>query len=191
MRLLRRHFDAARRAVVAFARAEGGSPAVEFALVAPVFIAVVFGTVQCALIFIAGAYLETGVEAAARTVLTNSAVVTTTSGTTAMTAPQFQAAVCGKLPLMFSCSGVMVGLQAATSPSAISIFQPTFDSSGALINPMPFQMPAQGQYGVLEVLYEWPVIGLPLGWNFAKYGSNYLLQSTQVFKVETNSKSVQ
>jgi Flp pilus assembly protein TadG len=192
MRLLRRVLSAGRRAAAAFAIRQDGGPASEFALVAPIFIVVIFATVQCAIIYIANAYLETGAEAAARTVLTNNAVVTATSGsTTAMTAAQFQAAVCAKLPPMFNCNGVMVSLQAATSPGAITIFQPTFDANGALTNPLPYQLPAQGQYGVFEVLYAWPVIGLPLGWNFGKYGSNYMLQSTQVFKVENNSSSVQ
>ena len=42
--------------------------------------------------------------------------------------------------------------------------------------------------GVLQVLYQWPVLGLPLGVNFANLGNGtYLMMSTQVFRVESTS----
>ena len=63
--------NAGRRAAVAFATRQDGGPATEFALVAPIFIVVVYATVQCAIIYICNAYLETGAEEAARQVLTN------------------------------------------------------------------------------------------------------------------------
>ena len=50
---------------------------------------------------------------------------------------------------------------------------------------LPYQQPTPGQIGVLQVMYQWPVIGLPLGWNFANLGNGtYLMMSTQVFRVE-------
>lgn len=179
MRSLRRLFDAGRRAVAAFAARHDGGPASEFALVAPIFIVVIYATVQCAIIYIANSYLETGAEEAARQVLTNNATSLTTSA-------QFKQAVCNDLPALFNCSGVMVGISLATTTTSISTTTPTFNSSGALTGTLPFNMPQPGQYGVLQVLYQWPVIGLPLGWNFANLGNGtYLMMSTQVFKVES------
>jgi Flp pilus assembly protein TadG len=189
MRSLRRLLNAGRRAAAAFATRQDGGPATEFALVAPIFIVVVYATVQCAIIYICNAYLETAAEEAARTVLTNKAITTTTSGSTTttspMTAAQFQAAVCADMPALFNCASVMVGLQQATSMTSISTVQPSFNSNGTLANSLPYQMPTSGQIGVLQVLYQWPVLGLPLGWNFANMGNGtYLMMSTQVFKVE-------
>jgi Flp pilus assembly protein TadG len=178
MRSLRRLFRAGRRAAAAFVGRQDGSPAAEFAMVAPIFIVVIYATVQCAIIYICNAYLETATEEAARTVLTNQA--------TSMTAAQFKTAVCNNMPALFNCSGVIVGLQPATSATSISTAAPTFNSNGTLANSMPYQQPTQGQIGVLQVVYQWPVLGLPLGWNFANLGNGtYLMMSTQVFKVET------
>jgi Flp pilus assembly protein TadG len=176
MRSLRRLFDAGRRAAAAFAPRQDGGPAAEFAMVAPIFIVVIFATVQCAIIYIANSYLETGAEEAARQVLTNNA--------TSLTTTQFKQAVCNDLPALFNCGALMVGIAPATS-TTITTSAPTFNSSGALSNSLPYQQPTSGQIAVLQVLYQWPVIGLPFGWNFANLGNGtYLMMSTQVFQVE-------
>jgi Flp pilus assembly protein TadG len=176
MRLLRRLFSAGRRAAD-FATRQDGGPAVEFALVAPVFLVVIFATVQCAIIYFCNATLETVTEAAARQVLTNQA--------NSFTPAQFKTAVCNQLPTFFNCSGIMVGLQPATSSTSITTAAPAFNTDGTLKNSMPYQQPSPGQIGVLQVMYQWPVIGLPLGWNFANLGNGtYLMMSTQVFRVE-------
>ena len=178
MRSLRRLLNAGRRAVAAFAARQDGGPAAEFALVAPIFIVVIYATVQCAIIYICNAYLETGAEAAARQVLTNQS--------TSLTLAQFKSAVCNNLPALFNCTGLMVGLQPATSITSISTAAPNFNTDGTLNSTLPYVQPTAGQIGVLQVMYQWPVIGLPLGWNFANLGNGtYLMMSTQVFKVES------
>jgi Flp pilus assembly protein TadG len=177
MHFFRRLLDASRRSAAEFARREDGGPASEFAIVAPIFIVLILATAQCAVIYIANSYLETAAEAAARQVLTNQ--------TSNLTVAQFKSAVCADMPAMFNCSSVMVGLQPATSETSISTVAPTFNASGALANTLPYTQPGPGQIGVLQILYQWPVIGLPLGWNFANLGNGtYLMMSTQVFMVE-------
>ena len=189
MASLRRIFAAGRHAAAAFARRQDGGPALEFALVAPIFIVLLFATFQAAIIYLANAYLETAAEDAARTVLTNNAVTTTTSNgqttATPMTAAQFQAAVCSEITTLFTCGNIMVGLAPAASTTSISTAAPAFNANGTLQNALPFTMPSSGQIAVLQVLYQWPVIGLPLGWNFANLGNGtFLMMSTQVFTVE-------
>ena len=146
-------------------------------MVAPIFIVVIYATVQCAIIYICNAYLETAAEEAARSVLTNQA--------TSLSSSQFQAAVCADMPAIFNCVSVMVGLEPASSNCSIGTAAPTFNANGTLKNSLPYQQPLPGQIGVLQVLYQWPVLGLPLGWNFANLGNGtYLMMSTQVFMVE-------
>jgi Flp pilus assembly protein TadG len=177
MGLLRKTIEAGVRAAVAFARRQGGSPAVEFALVAPIFIVLIFATAQVAIIYLANAYLETAAEEAARLVLTNQA--------TSMTASQFQTALCGNITTLFTCSNVMVNLAPATSDTSIVTAAPPFNSNGTLKNALTYTQPTPGQIAVLQVIYQWPVIGLPLGWNFANLGNGTsLMMSTQVFIVE-------
>ncbi len=177
MGVLRKTIEAGLRAAVAFARRQDGTPAIEFALVAPIFIVLIFATAQAAIIYLANAYLETAAEEAARLVLTNQAG--------SMTAAQFQTALCGNITTLFTCSNVMINLAPATSDTSIVTAAPTFNSNGTLANPLTYTQPTLGQVAVLQVLYQWPVIGLPLGWNFANLGNGtHLMMSTQVFIVE-------
>jgi Flp pilus assembly protein TadG len=186
MGLLRKTIEAGLRAAAAFARRQDGAPAIEFALAAPIFIVLIFATAQASIIYLANAYLETAAEDAARMVLTNNATTTNASGqTVAMTASQFQTALCANIATLFTCSNIMFGLAPATSTTSISTAAPTFNSNGSLANSLPYTLPTPGQIAVLQVLYQWPVIGLPLGWNFANLGNGtYLMMSTQVFIVE-------
>jgi len=177
MRPLQRLFAAGRRAVAAFATRQDAGPAVEFALVAPVFIVVVYATVQVAIIFICNAYLETATEIAARQVLTNQA--------TNLSVTQFKTAVCNNMPALFTCGSVMIGLQPSTQSCSINTAAPGFNTDGTIKTSLPYVQPTAGQIGVLQVMYKWPIIGLPLGVNFANLGDGtYLMMSTQVFMVE-------
>ncbi len=177
MAILRKIIDAGLRAAGAFARRQDGGPASEFALIAPIFIVMMLATVQAAVIYLANAYLETAAEDAARLVLTNQAG--------SMTATQFRTALCANITALFTCSNVMVSLSPVTSTTSISTAVPTFNANGTLTNSLPYAQPVPGQIAVLQVLYQWPVLGLPLGFNFANLGNGtYLMVSTQVFMVE-------
>jgi len=177
MRSLRRLFSAGCRAAAAFATRQDGGPAAEFAIIAPVFIVVIYATAQCAIIYICNAYLETATELAARQVMTNQ--------DTSLDAAHFKSAVCANMPALFNCGSVMVGLQPQSLSCSINTAAPIFNSDGSLKSTLPYQQPTSGQIGVLQVLYQWPVLGLPLGVNFANLGNGtYLMMSTQVFRVE-------
>ena len=100
---------------------EAGSPAVEFALVFPIFIGVVLATLQAGSIFLAKAFFESGAEAAARVVLTNQ-----TTGT--MTAAQFKTEICNQLTALFNCGQVTVELEPVPAgTTTISAMLPTFE----------------------------------------------------------------
>jgi len=185
MRLLTNIVDAGLGLARAFARSEHGGPASEFAMTAPIFIVLILGTFQIGIIYFANAYLETAAEQAARLVLTNNATTTSNGATTPMNAQQFQTAVCGNISMLFTCGNIMINLAPATSETSISTAAPTFNANGTLANNLNFQIPPTGQIGVLQIMYEWPVIGLPLGVTFGSLGNGaYLMMSTQVFMVE-------
>jgi Flp pilus assembly protein TadG len=169
-----------------FAKEDRAASAAEFAIVAPIMIAVVLATLQVGIIFIAKAYMETGAEAAARLVLTNNAVATTGGVTAPMTQAQFQAAVCGQLPALFTCSNMMVVLEPLPSGTTnVSTLLPTFDSSGKLNSTLPYTTGTSGELMFLLVAYQWPVYGGILGLNFSNMGNgSVLLTSSQIFKIE-------
>ena len=74
---------------------ETGSPAIEFALVFPIFIGVVLATLQAGSIFLVKAFFELAAEEAARIVLTNQTDAST------FTAADFKTAVCGRADRAF------------------------------------------------------------------------------------------
>ena len=67
-----------------FRRNRGGSAAIEFALVAPVFFALLFAIIETAVMFFASQVLETIAQESARMILTGQAQ------TASYTQPQFQ-----------------------------------------------------------------------------------------------------
>ncbi len=170
------------RAARKLGRDEAGSPAVEFALVFPIFIGVVLATLQAGTIFLAKAFFESGAEAAARVVLTNQ--------TSSLTAAQFKTEICNQLTALFNCGQVIVELEPMPAGTTnISTLLPTFDSHGNLVGSPTVAVGANagaaGTDMLLVVMYPWPVYGGPLGLNFSNMGSGkMLMSSTQVFRIE-------
>jgi Flp pilus assembly protein TadG len=182
----RKFFSGVRRLARKLAGDEAGSPAVEFALVFPIFIGVVLATLQAGSIFLVKAFFESGAEQAARVVLTNQ-----TAGT--MTAAQFHTEICNQLTALFNCGQVTVELEPMpTGTTNISALLPTFDSHGNVVGTPTVDVGANagaaGTDMLLVVMYPWPVYGGPLGLNFSNMGSGKMLMtSTQVFRVEPQS----
>src|SRR5271154_1316428 len=114
---------------------ERGSPAVEFALVFPIFIAVVLATLQAASIFLVKAFFESAAEEAARVVLTNQ--------TEALTAAQFQTEVCNQLTALFNCAQVTVELEPLpVGTTNLSSMLPQFNSNGTVVSTPPIDVGA-------------------------------------------------
>ncbi len=166
----------------AFFAARDATSAIEFAIVAPLLLAVALATLQAGAIFLIEAFFESAAEAAARVVLTNQ--------TSSLTAAQFQAGVCSQLTAPFNCSEVTVSLQPLPAGTAnLASLLPQFNSSGQLQGTPAVDVGADaaspGTDMLLVVMYPWPVYGGPLGLNFANLGSGQLLMtSTQVFRIE-------
>jgi Flp pilus assembly protein TadG len=150
----------------------------EFAVLAPVIIALILATLQVALIFLAKAYLETATESASRLVMTNQA--------NSLTQAQFQAQLCNSISALFTCANLIVELQPApTSAAQMNAAMPQFDANGVLTTPTSYSIAAAPAKMMLIVMYQWPVIGGPFGLTFANLGNGKLLMSsTQIFQIE-------
>ena len=176
-----RVFAGASRQIRRFSSDEA-SAAVEFALVYPIFIAVVLATLQAASIFLVKAFFESAAEEAARIVLTNQ--------TGSLTVPQFQTEVCNQLTALFNCAQVVVALEPLPAGTTnLSSLMPQFNSNGTLASTPTVDVGANagasGTDMLLVVMYPWPVYGGPLGLNFANLGAGQmLLASAQVFRIE-------
>jgi Flp pilus assembly protein TadG len=162
-------------------RSDGGATAVEFALVAAPFIALLVAILQTMVVFFAQRLLDEVVSQASRTIQTGQAQ---TSG---LTQSQFTSWVCQKTVILFTCGNYMVNVQSYSSFSAASTSTPTltFDASGNVTNTWNYSLGGPGDIVVVQVLYQWPIILGPLGFNLSNLSNgNRLLVSSNVFKRE-------
>ncbi len=164
-----------------FARREDGAAALEFAIVAAPFIALVLATLQTALAFFAGQVLESAVLDSSRQILTGSAQ------NASMTQAGFANAVCAKVQTLFNCSNLMIDVQTATSFGAANTGLPalTFNGQGTVTNTWSWQPGNPGDIVVMRVMYQWPVFLGPLGLSLSNESNGHLLlMATATFKNE-------
>ena len=162
-------------------RDRAGTSAAEFAMVMPIFISIVLGIIQVAIVWFAKTELRSATETAARLVLTGQ-----TNATAYNTQAKFLTALCANLPVVFQCSQVMINLAPQASISSVSTATPTltYNSSGTVTNTFGYNTGTYGQIMVLQVLYQLPVVGAPL-FNFSTQSNgSLLLTATVVFENE-------
>ena len=167
-------------------RQEDGAAAVEFALVAAPFFALMFAIMETALVFFAGQYLETVATDSTRLILTGQAQ------TSAWSQSQFQTQVCAKLVALFNCSGLVIDVQtyanfANTNTSLpLSNGQWSFPTNAQGQPVTTFQPGNPGDIVVARLMYEWPVWvwfpGLSALSNMTNKGR--LLMATAAFRNE-------
>jgi Flp pilus assembly protein TadG len=165
-----------------FEQCRRGAAAVEFALLAVPFLALVFLMLNTALVFFAQQSLQTATTQAARLVMTGQAQSAGTS------AAQFQQALCNNLSGLFTCSGIYVSIQTFSTFSAVNaapaptslIQNGTFNSAG-----MPYSLGNKGDIELIQVFYQWPLFATNLGFNFANVnGGSDLLIASAAFRNE-------
>jgi Flp pilus assembly protein TadG len=165
-------------------RCSRGTGSVEFSLIALPLFGLIIAILQIGIVFIAQQELESAVEKSARALLVGNAQQAN------VTRSQFATSVCGYLPVLFTCSQVMIDLQTAASFSAANTATPTltYDSSGNVTNAWQYQLGASGSIMVLRVIYQFPVVFGPLGFNLSNLSNGKrLIMSTSVFQVEPYS----
>ncbi len=102
-----------------FRRNRGGSTVVEFALVAPMFFALLFAIIETAFMFFASQVLETVTQDSARMIMTGQAQ------NAAYTQAQFKTYVCSKVAALFDCAnGISVDVQSYPQFSNVNVSQP-------------------------------------------------------------------
>ena len=155
--------------------------AVEFAIIAAPFVALLVAIVQTALVFFASRVLDETAEQASRYIFTGQAQ------SAGMTQTQFANYLCQKSSTLFSCSNFMINVQNYSSFASANTSTPTltFDSSGAVTNQWAWSPGSPGDIVIVQVMYQWPVMMGPLGFNLANLANgNRLLVSTVAFKTE-------
>ncbi len=161
-----------------FRRSRRGSAAVEFALVAPVFIALLFAIIETALVFFAGQVLETVAANSARLVLTGQVQ------TAAMDQGTFHQKVCDRIPALFTCANVYVDVTSYPAFSNV-VINSQIDASNNFIPPTSYSPGGPGDIVVVRLFYQWPLFVTRLGYDITNLsGSKRLLIATAAFKNE-------
>ena len=196
-------------------KSTAAAAAIEFALLAPMFIALLLAITNTLLIYLAQQSLETAAQSAARLLLTGQAQTfqsyTGSTPNTGMTATQFTNAICGTLtysasanastqttfgngsllPPILSCSNLYVNVVPAASFSAATTTTPTLTVNGSgAITGTSFSTTTttstQNQVLVVQLLYLWPTVTGPLGLNLGNTSANNrIISATEVIDTES------
>jgi len=168
-----------------------GATALEFALVAAPFLALIIAVFQTVLVFLAGRVLDEVVGQSARYIMTGQAQ------TSNMTQAGFATYVCQNTNSyygsLFNCNNFMINVQnygsfaAASTANLVSSFNSQGQALGANGNVLTWTWSpgGPGDIVVVEVMYQWPLVLGPLGLNLSNLANgNRLLMSSAAFKNE-------
>lgn len=167
-----------------------GSAAVEFALVAPVFFALLFAIIETAIMFFASQVLETITQNSARVVLTGQAQSGSVGScavggvATACTQATFKTYVCSQIPALFDCNSLYVDVESYSSFSSVTLSS-HIDAAGNFDTNMLYSPGNAGDIVVVRLFYQWPLFVTGLGYNISNLaGHKRLLVATAAFKNE-------
>jgi Flp pilus assembly protein TadG len=162
------------------ARKEDGVAAIEFAMVAAPFFALVFAIIETGMVFFAGQTLETAVADASRLIMTGQAQAQ------GFTQQKFKDALCGRIFGLFNCqAGIFIDVKTSTSFSSADMSKPV-DSSGNLqTTSFGYAPGGPSQIVVVRAVYAWPVYVSLLGFNLSDLaGNKRLIMATAAFRNE-------
>jgi Flp pilus assembly protein TadG len=161
-----------------FRRNRNGSAAVEFAMVAPMFIGLLFAILESAIVFFANQVLETVTQDSARMIMTGQ------EQSAGKTQADFKSVVCGKVNALFDCAnGITVDVQSASQFGTISLTNPV-DNSGNYTPPNGYFPGGPGDIVVVRLFYQWPIFVTGFGFNLSTVGGKRILTATAAFQNE-------
>jgi len=161
-------------------REQSGAAAVEFAMVAAPFLAMVFAILETAIVFFAGQVLETAAADSARLIMTGQAQ------TAGMDAARFKDAVCAKIYGIFNCAGSLyVDVKNYPTFASVNVAKPIDANGNVQTADFGYAPGGPGDIVVVRLMYQWPVFVSLLGLNLSDTtGSKRLLMSTVAFRNE-------
>jgi Flp pilus assembly protein TadG len=170
-----------RRDIARFRTAQRGATAVEFALIAPAFIALLLAVIQTTLFLFAQQVLQNAAVQGGRLFMTGSAQ----NG--GLTETQFLNDVCPMVQALFNCNNLMINVQSTTSFGSASTGAPTltYNANGTVSNAWSFAPGTQGEIMVVQLIYQWPIVGMPIGNVLSSLGNGTTeMMGVTAFRVE-------
>lgn len=177
-----RRREASRLQAIRFCGSQHGAAAIEFAIIASPFIALLLAVVQTTLIMFTQQVLETTAEKAGRGIRTG---VVQKNG---VSQSAFKTQVCATLPSFMACKDIMVDVQVANSFDSLNSGTPalSYDALGNVTNSWNYKPGNTGDIVIMRVMYQAPVVLGPLGFTLTNMkNGRRLLIATSVFKNES------
>ncbi len=162
-----------------FVRRQDGAAAVEFALVAAPFLALIFAILETAFVFFAGQTLEATAADSARLIMTGQAQ---TSG---FSKADFKNAVCARVFGLFDCAnGMQVDVKTYSNFASVDNTSPI--KNGLLdTSNIGYTPGGPSCIVVVKLYYQWPIYVPLLGDSLSNLsGNKRLLVATSVFRNE-------
>jgi Flp pilus assembly protein TadG len=177
-----------RKALRRFRRNRTGSAAVEFALVAPVFFALLFAIIETGIIFLANQVLETVAQDSARLIMTGQAQAAAYSQSSFLTQVACPANSLASVLFGVSCPNLYIDVESYSSGSFTSVPSPLpsqIDAGKNFINNMVYLPGGPGDIVVVRMFYAWQQVVTGLGYNITNLaGNKRLLYATAAFRNE-------
>jgi Flp pilus assembly protein TadG len=176
---LPKRFQQLAHALCRFRRASNAATAVEFAIIAPPFLATLIAILEVTLFLFAQQVLQNAAVESGRLFMTGQAQGDTQT--------QFKNQVCPMVSAVFNCNSLMINVQSSTSFSAADASTPTltFDGSGNVTNTWSYDPGTPGQVMVVQLIYQWPIVSGPLGFVLSTLGNGHTeMMGVSAFRVE-------
>jgi len=169
------------RTIVRFGRAEAGTTAVEFAIIGPAFIATLVAVFQVCIFLTAQMAIQNAAVEAGRLFMTGQAQNNGWSASTVVTK------VCPTA--LFTCANMYIVVQNYASFSAANTSAPAMYNGTTALNQSNYAYDltttTASDVAVVQLLYAWPVVAAPLGFNISNLPNNQTeLMGVSAFKVE-------
>ena len=176
-----RYFRLLTKEAIRFARTEQATTAVEFALIAPPFLATLIAIFQVAVFLFAQQVLQNAAVEAGRLFMTGQAQNNNTTQT------QFATDVCPMVQAVFTCSLLMVNVQDYSDFASASASAPTltFNAQGQVTNTWSYDPGTPGEVMVVQLIYQWPIVSGPFGYVLPNLGNGHVeMMGVSAFRVE-------
>src|ERR1700686_429478 len=167
-----------------FRRNRRGSTPVEFALVAPVFFALLFAIIETALVFFASQVLETVTQESARQIMTGQAQAA------GLVQADFKTKVVCPVGSLASgrfggtCTNLYIDGESYPAFTNVTI-NSQIDAGGNFVPPTGYSLGGPGDIVVVRMFYQWPLFVTGFGYNISNLAGNQrLLVATAAFKNE-------
>ena len=156
-----------------FLRDAAGVTAIEVAILAPVFVGLLFGAIQVGTIYFVKAALESATVNVARLAMTGQ--VTSYAN--------LKTAMCASMPTLLDCTQILINVTPYTSLTAMNAANPTmtYNADGTVSNTWGTSIGSGGNLMVLQAIYHFPLFKGPF-FSFATQGNgSYLAVATSVY----------